>query len=77
MKKIISVLLVFAMLGSIVNVSFAEEVEQGSVTSYGVSSISDKELNDIVTNIDTGMVSVQCSDDEESDSCIPSKEQLI
>ena len=65
------------MLSSIVNVSFAEEVEQGSVISYGVSSISDKELNDIVTNIDTGMVSVQCSDDEESDSCIPSKEQLI
>lgn len=56
MKKIISVLLVFTMLSSIVNVSFAEEVEQGSVISYGVSSISDKELNDIVTNIDTGMV---------------------
>ena len=51
MKKIISVLLVFTMLGSIVNVSFAEEVEQGSVTSYGVSSISDKELNDIELQI--------------------------
>ena len=77
MKKIISVLLVFAMLSSIVDVSFAEKIVQGSVTSYDVSSISDKELNDIVTNIDTGMVSVQYSDDEESDNCIPSKEQLI
>ena len=65
------------MLSSIVDVSFAEKIVQGSVTSYDVSSISDKELNDIVTNIDTGMVSVQYSDDEESDNCIPSKEQLI
>ena len=44
------------MLSSIVNVSFAEEIEQGSITSYSISSISDKELNDVVTNIDTGMV---------------------
>ncbi|MBQ4631428.1 MAG: hypothetical protein IJB70_10630 [Clostridia bacterium] len=52
MKKIISMALVFAMLVSIVNVSFAAEVEQGDIVSYGASAANDiTKLKEISYNI--------------------------
>ena len=51
MKKIISMVLVFTMLASTVNVSFAAEVEQGDITSYGASAASDiTSLDFVLTN---------------------------
>lgn len=49
MKKIISMVLVFTMLASVVNMSFAAEVEQGEIFSYGSSAASDIADLDFIT----------------------------
>ncbi|MBE7023681.1 MAG: RHS repeat protein [Ruminococcaceae bacterium] len=76
MKKIISMVLVFTMLASIVNVSFAAEVEQGDITSYDASAASDITSIDFALTNNEKMTTFDYADDENI-SCIPSKPNLL
>ena len=77
MKKIISAFLVFTLLVSTVNISFAAEVENGDITSYsdGVSN-GDKALNFQDENV-LSFSSVEYAEDDYQTSCIPNKQQLL
>ena len=77
MKKIISAILVFTLLISTVNISFAAEVENGDIISYsdGVSNI-DKALNFQNENV-INFNSIEYAEDDYQTSCIPSKQQLL
>ena len=76
MKKIISMVLVFTMLASTVNVSFAAEVEQGDITSYDASAASDITSIDFALTNKEKMTTFDYADDENI-SCIPSKPNLL
>ena len=77
MQKIISMVLVFTMLVSIVNVSFAAEVEQGEIFSYGASAASDITNLDFITENDDKFITFDYAEDIDGGSCIPSKDDLL
>ena len=71
MKKIISMVLVFTMLVSMVNVSFAAEVEQGEMFSCGASAASDITDLDFITENDDKFITFDYAEDIDGGSCIP------
>lgn len=77
MKKIISMVLVFTMFVSMVNISFAAEVEQGDIASYGASAASDITDFDFTFTKDEKMVTFDYAEDGEDISCISNKESLL
>lgn len=77
MKKIISMVLVLTMFISTVNVSFAAEVEQGEIISYGASAASDITKLDITTVNSDKMAIIEYAEDESETSCIPIKDSLL
>ena len=75
MKKIISMILVCTMLLTTVNISFAAEVEQGDITSYGASAAKDiTKINEVTINDDQTGISVVKEPDVPD--IITNKEQL-
>ena len=75
MKKIISMILVCTMLLTTVNISFAAEVEQGDITSYGASAAKDiTKINEVTINDEQTGISVVKEPDVPD--IITNKEQL-
>ncbi len=76
MKKIISMILVFTMLLTTVNISFAAEVEQGDITSYGASAANDiTKLREIGYDIE-GLADISVAEEPDVSNVITNKEQL-
>jgi len=74
MKKIISMILVLTIFASTVNVSFAEEDEQGEMISSEASTVSDIINSDIILEDNEKLLKFK---DIEEESCIPSKDSLL
>ena len=69
--------LVFTMLASIANVSFAAEVEQGEIFSYRASAASDITELDYMTENEDKLITFDYAEDVGEESCIPSKDNLL
>lgn len=76
MKKIISMILVCTLMASMVNVSFAAEVEKGDITSYGISTTSDTRKTDIAFN-SNNVFDVNIVAEETEANCVQIGEQPL
>lgn len=77
MEKIISAILVFTLLVSTVNISFAADAENVDITLYsgGISNV-DKVLDFQNENV-IDFNRIEYAEDDYQTSCIPSKQQLL
>ncbi len=76
MKKIVPIILIFTILLTTVTISFAAEVEQGDITSYGASAANDiTKLNKISYDIE-GLPDIFVAKEPDVSSVITNKEQL-
>ena len=76
MKKIISMILVCTMFLTTVNMSFAAEVEQGDITSYGASAAKDITKISEVTFNDDSQSGISVVKEPDVPDIITNKEQL-
>ena len=77
MKKIISMVLVFTILVSTVNISFAAEVEKGDITSYGTSAVNNIEKLANVSGEVDGFSLTQFENEDIETTCVRGKEQFL